>query len=174
VFWLHTCDLSQHKSIKYYTYPLDVIILTFAMQLQLAFCSTEDWVKVRNWTWCHNISSYSLQHTAKNYKINPLNAELNPICYLLALLGAHHFLHISRIRVKLLLTIWAKHASLIWRDPGASLLTFWQNILLSPSLSGSYEKVLTTYQITNCSNSWRQNQMFLWNYCYYIPNYTVS
>jgi len=32
---------------------------------------------------------------------NPLNAELNPICYLLALL-AHHFLHVSRIRVKLL------------------------------------------------------------------------
>ena len=30
----------------------------------------------------------------------PLNAELNPICYLLALLGAHHFLHVSRIRVK--------------------------------------------------------------------------
>ena len=38
-----------------------------------------------------------------NYiKVNPLNAELNPICYLLALLGAHHFLHVSRIRVKLL------------------------------------------------------------------------
>ena len=32
--------------------------------------------------------------------INPLNAELNPICYLLALLGAHHFLHVSRIRIK--------------------------------------------------------------------------
>jgi len=32
--------------------------------------------------------------------INPLNAELNPICHLLALLGAHHILHISRIRVK--------------------------------------------------------------------------
>ena len=31
--------------------------------------------------------------------VNPLNAELNPICYLLALL-AHHFLHVSRIRVK--------------------------------------------------------------------------
>ena len=31
---------------------------------------------------------------------NPLNAELNPICCLLALLGAHHFFHISRIRVK--------------------------------------------------------------------------
>jgi len=33
---------------------------------------------------------------------NPLNPELYPICYLLALLGAHHFLHVSRIRVKLL------------------------------------------------------------------------
>ena len=30
---------------------------------------------------------------------NPLNPKLNPICYLLALL-AHHFLHVSRIRVK--------------------------------------------------------------------------
>jgi len=34
--------------------------------------------------------------------INPLKPELNPICYLLAVLGAHHFLHVSRIRVKLL------------------------------------------------------------------------
>jgi len=34
-------------------------------------------------------------------KINPLNAELNPICCLLASLGAHYFLHVSRIRVKL-------------------------------------------------------------------------
>ena len=34
--------------------------------------------------------------------INPLKPELNPICYLLALLGTHHFLHVSRIRVKLL------------------------------------------------------------------------
>ena len=32
--------------------------------------------------------------------LNPLKPELNPICYLLALLGAHHFLHVSRIRVK--------------------------------------------------------------------------
>ena len=31
---------------------------------------------------------------------NPLNAELNPICHLLALLGAHHILHVSGVRVK--------------------------------------------------------------------------
>ena len=36
------------------------------------------------------------------FPLNPLNPELNPICYLLALLGAHHFLHVSRIRVKIL------------------------------------------------------------------------
>ena len=35
-------------------------------------------------------------------RLNPLNPELNPICYLLALLGAHHFLHVSGIGVKLL------------------------------------------------------------------------
>jgi hypothetical protein len=33
--------------------------------------------------------------------LNPLSPELNPICYLLALL-AHDFFHVSRIRVKLL------------------------------------------------------------------------
>jgi len=33
---------------------------------------------------------------------NPLNPELNPTCHLLALLGAHHILHGSRIRVNVL------------------------------------------------------------------------
>ena len=33
-------------------------------------------------------------------QINPLNAELNAICHLLELVGAHHTLHFSRIRVK--------------------------------------------------------------------------
>jgi len=32
------------------------------------------------------------------FLINPLNTELNPICHLLAL-GAHHILHVGRIRV---------------------------------------------------------------------------
>jgi len=45
---------------------------------------------------------YSYCYVLYSYYVNPLNPELNPICYLLALLGAHHFLHVSRIRVKLL------------------------------------------------------------------------
>ena len=32
-------------------------------------------------------------------RFNPLNTELNPVCHLLTLLGAHHILHVSRIRV---------------------------------------------------------------------------
>jgi hypothetical protein len=32
--------------------------------------------------------------------LNPSNAGLNPICHLLALLGARHILHVSRVRVK--------------------------------------------------------------------------
>jgi hypothetical protein len=36
---------------------------------------------------------------------NPLNAEIIPICHPLTLLGTHHILHVSRIRVK------------VWVDP---------------------------------------------------------
>ena len=32
-------------------------------------------------------------------EFNSLNSELNPICHLLALLGARHILHVSGIRV---------------------------------------------------------------------------
>ena len=36
----------------------------------------------------------------KNSCAKRLNDELNPICHLLTLLGAHHILHVSRLRVK--------------------------------------------------------------------------
>ena len=35
-------------------------------------------------------------------RLNPFNAELNPTCPLLALFGAHHILHVSRIRVNVI------------------------------------------------------------------------
>jgi transposase len=37
-----------------------------------------------------------------NEELNPLSAELNPICHLLALLEAHPILHVSRIKVNVL------------------------------------------------------------------------
>jgi len=50
-----------------------------------------------------NMGEGGLNVAACGGLINPLNAELNPICYLLALLGAHHILHVGRLRVKLAL-----------------------------------------------------------------------
>ena len=78
------------------------------------------WSTESNWTlWCWNLikpvatfmslafeelantrdTKISLSFIHWNVMFNPLKPELNPICYLLALL-AHHFLHVSRIRVK--------------------------------------------------------------------------
>ena len=54
-------------------------------------------------------------------EFNPLNPELNPICYLLALL-AHHFLHVSRIgfkslTIRLLMSyIYMEHLFLMFLD----------------------------------------------------------
>ena len=45
----------------------------------------------------------SVSYFRKSIFLNPLNAELNPICHLLALLETHHTLHVSRIRVNVLL-----------------------------------------------------------------------
>ena len=73
------------------------ITLAFALQLRKKHRKTSVRVVIHKHTMrihSHNNKKYI------NYIINPLNAELNPICHLLALLGVHHFLHISRIRVK--------------------------------------------------------------------------
>jgi len=43
----------------------------------------------------HSSLLLSDMRTNCNSCINPLNAELNPICHLLALLGTHHIFHVS-------------------------------------------------------------------------------
>jgi hypothetical protein len=44
-------------------------------------------------------NSYFFDHIFHTDYFNPLNADLNSIFHLLALLGAHHIFHVSRIRV---------------------------------------------------------------------------
>jgi hypothetical protein len=52
----------------------------------------------------YNISVVLCEVRARKQEIlNPLNAELNPICHPLALLGTHHILDVSRMRVKMYL-----------------------------------------------------------------------
>jgi len=59
-----------------------------------------------------------------SFSFNPLNAKLNPICHLLALLGAHHILHVSRIRVNKLYVNFCSRGSTVGivtkRRPGRS------------------------------------------------------
>jgi hypothetical protein len=51
---------------------------------------------------CFNTTVTNLEDNCRKpiTYFNPLKAELNPICQLLALLGAHHIIHVSGIRVK--------------------------------------------------------------------------
>ena len=49
--------------------------------------------------------------------INPLSAELNPICHFLTLAGAQHFVHVSRLRFNTLL-----------RDPEDGVITLLRNV----------------------------------------------
>jgi hypothetical protein len=56
------------------------------------------------WTYClirqGRRAVYVQWESSLHSNFNPLNAELNPICHLLALLGAHHIVHVSEVRVK--------------------------------------------------------------------------
>jgi len=51
---------------------------------------------------CHLLALLGAHHIlhVSRIRVNPLNAELNPICHLLALLGAHHIFHVSGLKVK--------------------------------------------------------------------------
>ena len=56
---------------------------------------------VCNWQWETRIGPTLVSYCRpiRNSNINHLNAKLNPISPLLAVLGAHPILHVSRIRV---------------------------------------------------------------------------
>jgi len=85
--------------------------------------------------------------------INPLNAELNPICHLLALLGAHHILHVSRIKVKRLIrsALFCMFSYLKMRiDPIFKML--WYN---KPKMVDSVRKTICVYCSISSSKSLR-------------------
>jgi len=44
-------------------------------------------------------ASNGIKQHGQDVILNPLNAELNPIYHLLALLGVHHIFHVSGLRV---------------------------------------------------------------------------
>jgi len=86
------------------------------MDVPLQDCTIEEERGVVRFIWAEGVKTLEIhrrmlaqygQNTMRQRKVyewverfNPLNAELNPICHLLVLLGAHHILHVSRKRVK--------------------------------------------------------------------------
>jgi len=56
-----------------------------------ATCKWRKQVSLKRWYISTRIHGVTFWKTSHNHSINPLNPELNPICYLLALLGAQHF-----------------------------------------------------------------------------------
>jgi len=72
----------------------DCLFHIFVATLHIGGCYS-----VRNLKSCHAVvTGTHLSRFAT--PLNALNPKLNPICHLLALLGAHHILYVSRIRVK--------------------------------------------------------------------------
>jgi len=65
------------------------------VNVKKCFICTFVGVLIKLWEW-----SKKIETRWSNFKrFNPLNAELNPICHLLALLGAHHIFQVSGLRV---------------------------------------------------------------------------
>jgi hypothetical protein len=55
-----------------------------------------------NFACCEEIVKATKRSLSRQTSVlNPLKAELNPICQSMALLGAHHILHVSRVGVNI-------------------------------------------------------------------------
>ena len=107
-----TCCASYKYGIIKFWYIIAFCWIFFYEYFGRYLCLSHNYIWI---TACTTLVKYSIstlpwrsKNTDKNNLalivyhslLNPLNPELNPICYLLALLGAYHFLHVSRIRVK--------------------------------------------------------------------------
>ena len=106
-YWVHLDGkFVQHTNERTLDTQIYIPILLLHVSMLFTSCSGYFKPKGRNLLQYHtnyNNNLYCItafiQVVSKYSLLNPLNAELNPICHLLALL-AHHFLHVSRIRVK--------------------------------------------------------------------------
>jgi len=89
------------------------MVMTWGWPLTSVYCRSYEWLEpfLHSYICIHGVYRNSFTFILHLYQarvglfINPLNAKLNPICSLLALLGAHHILHVSRIRVKFRLAL---------------------------------------------------------------------
>ena len=88
-------DFDKHLVIlslrKTFMDVLNPLYGPFYVEVGIASVGVDKYVRLLNDYWSEFLTG--------KIDFNPLNAELNPNCCLLALLGAHLIFHISRVRV---------------------------------------------------------------------------
>jgi hypothetical protein len=101
--------------------------------------------------------------------LNPLNAELNSICHLLALLGVHRILHVSRVRVGVShlassTFVYLYNFSLAWLLQDAKINQFVIASMWSQIFASQHSVLVYTIQITSSfSFSYMLMKVLLWS-----------
>ena len=130
--YVHITRRNRTKQLKLLKEKHANIFRRQLVQCQISICSvcaatlnelSGHWKRPGLCVWCVKHKGLPCVFLVQNTSglCNPLNPELNPICYLLALL-AHHFLHVSRIWVKsltvrlLMSYIYMEHPFLMFLD----------------------------------------------------------
>jgi hypothetical protein len=86
---------SLNSCHHFLTFPLFISCSACTQICACEFLLHEHFLVFKN----HMTDSFSQVAGFSIVFFSPLNATLNPICHMLALLGAHHILYVSRIRV---------------------------------------------------------------------------
>ena len=93
-------QISQLVSNANETFVVNLHLPKLRLSIKYNTYWSNSWHRWNNYIFWLVFGYEPIMEVSFKYIINPLNAKLNPICLLLALLGAHHILHINRIRVK--------------------------------------------------------------------------
>jgi midasin (ATPase involved in ribosome maturation) len=115
--WTKISQILRHRYVNCHVHRLQLLIFNFTTKERLLFTYTV---------------------------LNPLNAELNPICHLLALLGGATIVVVSRLRVNITLIFVAPTSKLSFCCFTFSNYIYWRICLLNHSNSRSVN--LATYK----------------------------
>jgi len=148
---------SLSSRMQYWVYVRDTILSV------LPFLSAQKYLFGRFFLICRNVRVFRYLLLKSSAYFNPLNAELNPICHLLALLGTHPILHVSRIRVNV-----QKNHTAFYRS--TSLLYYVIIVRVKKNMCSSVELRNVSGNV-RCGNSkelelWKKTCLTFWHWSF--------